>query len=214
MACDNLRPATFNKAMSSIKDEFDALVPAFNKFKAVTDEMKKEGWHTPAGYDDINMLANRVRTSVENCCKVIFNNYNEMKRSAKQFAQKEKMSINVREINLKKIPEIKDAMGADDDGFVDDDVLGSKSTPLGNAKKDILEHLKTIKTVTGSEESFGYWSTGSNDPREAINHSASHMYSRVEQIIDTWNNDLWDRVQTDKADRENAKKGTYENFGE
>ena len=214
MACDNLRPGTFNDAMKSIRQSYEDLMPAWKEMKNITDTMKKEHWHTPKGYEEVNKFANGILTCVNSCFSVIHNNYNEIKRSAREFADKEKMSISVSAISQHKIARIDDQMGDTEDGFIDDTALGSDSTPVKEAKDKILDCLDAIRKVTADPATLGYWSTGSNDPREAINNAVVKMKNRVKQIIDTFNDDLWDKVQTDKADREEAKKGQYQDFGE
>lgn len=213
MACDNLRPGTFNSAMKTIKQNYDDLVPAYKKMKAAADDMKAH-WHTPKGYEEVNMFLNRIGTCVNAVSSVVYNNYNEMKNSAKKFADKEKMSINVQSLgNKHKQERVDDKMGATEDGSIDDTALGNDSKPVSNARQAIIDCLDAMYNITSSPEKFGYWSTGGTDPRDAMHRGISNMKTRVTQIIDTFNNDLFDKVQADKEDRENAKKTQFQNFG-
>lgn len=206
MACDHLDKKTFSNAMSAIADEYYNISIEFNNGFKEAINAYYDGWKSVKGYKHISYLLKNISAILDTASEKIVNNYNTMKEGGEAYAFSQEMGITISDITKKDFGFFSDKLYTEDmEIIIDEDKIGTANELMRTSLEKINKYVDNSKVHTESDQTFGYYSTDSYNPRVSIHNAYTSIENGLRTVTSNFHKEFEKILEEDKAERD-AKK--------
>ena len=213
MGCDHLNVRVFKKSMEELRDNHRDMYRIYRD--ELIDEFKwmKKAWDTPKGWKKINDLALKVNGTMIGTNGWLEEEYIMMNKSGTDWARSQDvmmffippmLHINYEAYNT-----------GEHDGELNEVNKEEVLTHANNIKialNEIKDCMNKIEIVTKDDDTFGYYSTGTINPREEINSAVKKGIASLDEEFTNYMSNMNKDIEEDNAEREKALSQAFDNI--
>ena len=205
MGCDHLHAKIFKESMNKIKLRHSEIFTIYKVSLLKAYEEFKRAWDTPRGWNTVNNLSECIYGRISSMNETIEHNYTVMDDSGTAWAKSQQVMM----FSIPPIPPLKYECWStgDHDGEINEvkkeEVLEA-AEKIKNALNRINECMNDMQKVTFLDETFGYYSTGGENPRETIHKSINKARDGVAEDFTKYIGNMNNLIDEDIKEREAA----------
>ena len=206
MACDHLDKRTFDNAMENIIANYYSISSTFDGSFTLAMNDYYDAWQSKKGFERINTFYQAFANALETASKAIVKNYNIMKDSGETYAKDQGMWLIIGSIAKKAFSMDKKDFSEDREIIIDDEKISLAGENMKKSLEKINACLESLLTLTESDEKFGYYSEGGENPRLAMSKAFNALEDALVAATTKWSGDLSKDLDADKQLRESQKQ--------
>ena len=205
MACDHLDPKTFDARMSNLKNYNNFIYKEWqDNLKAAMRELY-EAWQSSKGWNKINTLYNTTKNTLETAGNRVEKNYTTMKTGGEAYMKSQDINRTIDSIDYHSYICSTKKWNDDDEIIIDEEKISSAAQKLSKSYKNIVTYATNAKSILETDQKFGYYSTGEDNPRLTLYNAYKSLVENLDGALDKFSQDLSTTIAEDKAAREAQK---------
>lgn len=206
MACDHLDKRTFNNAMENILTNYNSISATFDGMFARAMEEYYDAWQSKKGFERVNSFYSVITEALDKASSSIIKNYNTMKDGGEAYARDQHMFLIIESITKKTFSMDKKDFSDDREIIIDDEKISTAGENTKKSLERIASCLNDSINQTASNEKFGYYSDGGDNPREAMHKSYEALEEALKNATNNWFKELENDLESDKQLRTEQKQ--------